>query len=296
MLASGRCNAYTNAMLTLDTEELTLEFLDPAADLERLGPRYCWGGYLWQVRDAEGRPWLSGPQFPLPEPIPFHGQGMPEVFRFWDKFTSQLLNIRDGWGVIIGVGEVRDMRGQEPVLGELCAWEPTMHDNALVMTTKQGAAGWAYALDRTWQVQGQVLTSSTRIESTGDESLAVHWYPHPFFPLVDQGMRFRVTPPLTVEENPGFAAEGDGYFFMKPGHPWREKGHFEWFVGDMPESLSAELQHPVTNRLTMSGSFPIAYMPVWANASTISLEPHSIHTLAPGESAAWSVHYAFGRD
>ena len=38
-------------MLTLANAELTVDLIDPAVEQARLGPRYCWGGYIWQVQD-----------------------------------------------------------------------------------------------------------------------------------------------------------------------------------------------------------------------------------------------------
>ncbi len=42
-------------MITLANDSLEVQFLDPVADRARFGVRYCTGGYIFQVRDAQAR-------------------------------------------------------------------------------------------------------------------------------------------------------------------------------------------------------------------------------------------------
>ncbi len=84
-------------MIQLSNRELTLDLLDPDSDPSRLGTRYCWGGYIWQVHDVRHGPLLTGPEWPEPKPTPFNGQGLPESFRFRTRDERALTwNGREG--------------------------------------------------------------------------------------------------------------------------------------------------------------------------------------------------------
>jgi outer membrane immunogenic protein len=95
-------------MLTLTVNSLAVELLNPAdtGDRARLGTRYCWGGYIWQVHDQQAGPLLTGPEWPHPTPTPFNGQGLPESFRHTEFGTERPLMLENGRGFILGVGEV----------------------------------------------------------------------------------------------------------------------------------------------------------------------------------------------
>ena len=78
-------------MLSLANRTLRVELLDPADDAARRGPRYCRGGYIWQVHDQQAGPLLTGPEWPHPTPTPFNGQGLPESFRHTEFGTERQL-------------------------------------------------------------------------------------------------------------------------------------------------------------------------------------------------------------
>ena len=48
----------------LGNDDLTVSILDPIADRERMGTRYCTGGYIFQAADRIHRYLMSGPTYP----------------------------------------------------------------------------------------------------------------------------------------------------------------------------------------------------------------------------------------
>ena len=87
-------------MYTLQNDQLSVDVLDPIADVERFGTRYCTGGYIFQVTDAEKGPLLSGPTYPDSFNT-FDGQGIPDAFN-----QSPLKDAKssDTQALIIGIG------------------------------------------------------------------------------------------------------------------------------------------------------------------------------------------------
>src|SRR6476661_8464504 len=108
-------------MFELSNRALRVEVLDPVADSARLGPRYAWGGYVWQVHDRVAGPLLSGPEWPDTAPSAFNGQGLPESFRH-RTLEGKPLTWRGEAGVALGAGELRaDAFGNATVITP-CEW------------------------------------------------------------------------------------------------------------------------------------------------------------------------------
>ena len=66
-------------MYSLKNESLEVSILDPLADQQRFGTRYCTGGYIFQVVDPKLGDLLSGPTYPDSFNV-FDGQGIPDAF------------------------------------------------------------------------------------------------------------------------------------------------------------------------------------------------------------------------
>ncbi len=281
-------------MQTIQRGAFELVFVDPVADRHLLGDRYCWGGYLWQLRDGMGRELLSGPEYPEPSPRPFNGQGLPEVFRSWDKQSGELLNIdENGEGLVLGVGQVRVVEGRKLEVVRPCVWEILEEASGVVYRTRDAHGERAYELERRWTVDGHTLISATQVRSRGRATLDVHWYPHPFFPVTPGGTRFSVTPDVTMAgEHAGYTRDGRGWKTTAACD--NNNGCFEWLHAVYGPQLRWTVAHPLCHHVTVVGDFTTAYMPVWCNANTISLEPHVVHALEEGEAAGWAQSYTFG--
>ncbi len=87
-------------MYTLQNNHLTVDILDPVADQARFGTRYCTGGYIFQITDAQHGPLLTGPTYP----DSFNwldGQGIPDAFNLGPLRLATATNPR---ALIMGIG------------------------------------------------------------------------------------------------------------------------------------------------------------------------------------------------
>src|SRR5258708_4381974 len=137
-------------MYTLTSESLEVSILDPLADQERFGTRYCTGGYIFQIADRRHGALLSGPTYPDSFNW-FDGQGIPDAFNL-----SPLRDpaAADASALIIGVG-VCDLQANR--VAEFCRWEVQQHATALAMHTTQAFQGFALELDRTVALHGRTI-------------------------------------------------------------------------------------------------------------------------------------------
>ncbi len=279
-------------MLQLANSALRIDVLDPVADAARLGPRFCWGGYIWQVHDPKLGPLLTGPEWPAPAPSAFNGQGLPESFRH-RTLEGCPLTWRGERGVALGAGELALGADGAPRVIAPCAWEIATHPDRLVFTTRHAAAGFRYELTRSIALTARTVRSATRLTNTGGERLTLEWFAHPFFPLCD-GLGSADLPLGTrLADNPGFALTGRRLTqrrrFMR-----QDDGHMErglQLPGNRP--LVATVDHPRLAPVQFEASFAPNACVIWANDRTFSLEPYRTLELGPGETWEWSLCYRF---
>ena len=103
-------------MFTIGNDSLSVTLLDPVADRDRFGTRYCTGGYIFQIKDSTKGDLLSGPTFPDSFNV-YDGQGIP------DAFNQAPLRPRGKPGpeaLVLGIG-LCDL-AQDRVL-EFCHWD-----------------------------------------------------------------------------------------------------------------------------------------------------------------------------
>lgn len=281
-------------MLTLANDTLTVELLDPVADRARLGPRFCHGGYVWQVRDARAGPLLAGPEYPNPAPTAFNGQGLPESFRWGVRGRDKLLTIDAATrrGLVLGAGDAQLDASGDAILTHPCAWALTRQPDCLEFCARQIFGGWDLELHRTVTLAGRRLVSATSLGNHGANPLPLHWFAHPFFALTDGLISGELPGGFALADNPGFAL-AHGRFAMKQRYATLHDGHFD-LLKPAPVPLTITLTHPRLRFVRLTADFVADEIAVWANNNTFSIEPYLLTELAPGAAKRWSLTYEFG--
>jgi hypothetical protein len=279
-------------VLTIANAELTVDLLDPAAEHARLGPRFCWGGYIWQVHDRHIGALLTGPEWPNPTPLPHNGQGLPESFRH-STTDGQPLLWRGDTGLAPGGGLLRrDPAGI--VVREPAVWTVDLQPARAVFRTTQSAAGWAYALERTLELRGRQLLSRSRLTNCGPTRLTLEWFAHPFFALETDGMlRASLPKDVGLPENPGYVL-ADGQLSFRRAFVGLHDGHLVHLALPPGRPFTVSLTHPHLAFVRFSTDFAPFKCVLWANGHTLSFEPFLALDLAPGESREWTLTYEFG--
>lgn len=278
-------------MLRLDNPLLSVDLLDPVADRRRQGPRFCWGGYVWQVHHRTAGPLLAGPEWPQPEPVPFNGQGVPESFRHRTTEGEPLL-----WqgpvGLAPGAGELA-LEGDQVVVKRPCEWEVELKPSVATFRTRQAVAGWAYELARSIALEGNRLTSTSRLVNAGTAPLRLQWFAHPFFALHRGMARITVPAGTQLRENPGFGLRGRTIEFRRVFQGAAD-GHLDHLELPPATELEAEISHPAVGSIRFHAGFNAFKCVLWANGNTVSLEPYLALDLAPGAAREWTLTYDFG--
>lgn len=280
-------------MLILDNADLRVELIDPATEQARLGPRYCWGGYIWQIHDRNVGVLLTGPEWPTVDPQPVNGQGLPESFRH-STTTGQPLLWDGALGLAPGAGALgRDAQGAV-VVTTPCVWQIDQQPDRVVFRTEQSVGRWAYALERTIELHGRQVRSHSRLTNRGATPLVLEWFTHPFFALQSDGLQ-RVTLPegTQLPENPGYILTGRELTFRR-AFVGEKDGHLEHLGLPAGRPFTASLAHPRLDGVRFATDFAPFKCVLWANGNTLSLEPFLALHLAPGESREWTLTYDFG--
>lgn len=280
-------------MLSLANADLRVELMDPAAEQARLGPRFCWGGFIWQVHDRKVGPLLSGPEWPKADPRPVNGQGLPESFRH-STTTGQPLLWDGATGLAPGAGTLgRDAQGAV-IVTTPCTWEIDQQPDRILYRTGQEVGRWSYALERMIELHGRQVRSRSRLTNRGATPLVLEWFAHPFFALQADGLQ-RLTLPAGTQlpENPGYVLTGRELTFRR-AFVGENDGHLEHLTLPAGRPFAASLAHPKLTGLRFATDFVPFKCVLWANGRTLSLEPFLALNLAPGESREWTLTYDFG--
>lgn len=281
-------------MLYLNNDVLSVHLIDPVSDFDRLGPRFCTGGYIYQVDKKDIGPLLAGPYYPAEFPPVSDGQGLPEVF----QATLLQDDISDGDPLIIfGVGlikyhhDIHEMRKKDAVL-EFCKWDIELTTESVRMTTVFNHNQWSYKMTRQVSLNENSVKISTKLQNLSNIEMPFRWFAHPFFQPNQNGDCGTFDFKTSLNPNPSFSLSEEGILKMKPDHDW-EAGHYE-LVNDVSGIImDARIYHPSGQSISMKGDFPMLKLALWANKRTFSTEPFFEKTLLPEEEAAWSLVYDF---
>lgn len=280
-------------VLHLANAELIVDLIDPAAEHARLGPRFCWGGYIWQVHDRNVGALLTGPEWPNPTPTAHNGGGLPESFRHSTTQGEPLL--WDGaLGLAPGSGVLgRDAKGAV-IVTEPCAWQVNVHADRAVFHTAQTAGRWAYELERVIELRGRRIVSRSRLTNHGITPLKLEWFAHPFFALEADGKLKAALPPgAGLAENPGYTLAG-GELTLKRAFVGLDDGCLVHLDLPRGKPFAVTLSHPKLASVHFATDFVPFKCVLWANGNTLSFEPYLALDLAPGDSREWTVSYEFG--
>ncbi len=269
-------------MYTLSNDDLQVTVLDPIADQARFGPRYCTGGYIFQVTDSRHGPLLSGPTYPDSFNW-FDGQGIPDAFNL-----QPLRDPASPLALLIGIG-LCDLERRE--VREFCSWEVSAGPTAVAMHTAHSFHGYALELERTVALTGRSVRSATRLRNTGRELLPVSWFPHPFFPQPATPELCRLSVPVDMPDNPGYALAPSG-FISRRATP-DQRGFYQALSHEAQAPLTVIQRHPVLGLVAASCSYAPAFFPIWGNRNTFSWEPFFERTVAPSQEVAWEIVYDF---
>jgi hypothetical protein len=271
-------------MYTLSNDELEVALLDPVADQARFGPRYCTGGYIFQVTDSRHGPLLTGPTYPESFNW-FDGQGIPDAFNLHplrDPAAASPL------ALIIGVG-LCDL--QQRQVQEFCSWEVSAGAARIGMQTAQSFQGYALELQRTVGLASRTVRSATRLKNTGRLPIPVCWFPHPFFPQPQTPELCRLSVPVQLAENPGYELTASG-FISRRAWP-TQQGYYQALDHSAQTALVVLQRHPLVGLVGASCSYAPSFFPIWGNQHTFSWEPFFERTLAPGQETSWEIAYDF---
>jgi galactose mutarotase-like enzyme len=174
-----------------------------------------------------------------------------------------------------------------------CDWEITSSGREMKFFTAQRTDPFHYELQRSVQLDGRTLVSSSELTNQGQEPLVLEWFAHPFFALSDGCIQMETPAGTRMKENPGFVLAGRT-FSQRRKFLNEMDGHLDFLELPTAASNRFRLNHPKLTHVDFSFDFAPSECLVWGNDATFSVEPYLSLSLSPGESRRWNLHYDFG--
>ena len=284
-------------MLFLKNEKYTVEVLDPENDHDLLGARYCRGGQVFQVKDAEGNDLFSGPTYPE-NYNPFDSQGLPDAFNAYPNLEEAKL----GDDIFtIGVGLVKYSKIIETFFAcdnreviKAVEWSVQQDDNQLVFECVDSHMGWAYSLKKILKLSENELKFDFELRNIGEKLLPVSWFAHPFFfHNKDQGLGKL---PIKQEQNLFYEKDSEGKIYARLPQNYDGAIHNTFAMGQALQNepeLNVPYQHDQLSNFNICCRFNVAQFPTWFNDKTTSPEPFVIDELRQKEKLTWGMDYRF---
>lgn len=273
-------------MYLLNNSNLQIEVLDPLADRDKFGVRYCTGGYIYQVSDFKHGRLLSGPTYPKSFNW-FDGQGIPDAFN-WTPLRAPHKN--DSEVLVIGVG-LCDLLAKQ--VTRFCDWQLEENPYKLRFTTEQSFESYAFQLIRTLSLNGRRLRSHTQITNLGTAFIPISWFPHPFFPQPQQSAelcQFNLPVQLKADQL-GYELAASG-FIQRKTQP-EQQGFYLAVDHQAHQPLTILQRHDQLGLISAACSYVPSYLPIWGNQLSFSWEPFFQTIIAPQQSTSWWVDYQF---
>ncbi len=285
-------------MITIENEELAVDIIDPVAERNLLGSRYCTGGYIFQVRDRRRGELFCGPNFPDGEFNPFDGQGAPEVFLM--ALGEECAQV--GSDVFVpGVGMVRRTSAihpfhsrDNPHVSKFSDWEIDRRIATVEMRTRHDADTGDIEIARTVLLSARTVVSKTELWNAGNSPITFRWFPHPFFPIPADRIACSFGFPFSIPQNAGYVLTSSGCVELSSGYDWA-RGLYLPLLLEHPVLFEARQFHPLVHSVSMRCDYLSAFVPLWANHRTLSFEPYLEKQAGACERLSWRVEYSFGR-
>lgn len=269
-------------MFKIRNTSLEISILDPIADREKLGTRYCTGGYIFQISDHVHGDLLTGPTFPDSFNT-FDGQGIPDAFSRAPLASKNESNV-----LLLGIG-VCDPTSDTVV--DPCEWTIEEEDFVLRMSTHHQFAEYDIELERKVSVSGRTVRSATRILNNSSISIPLRWFPHPFFPQPDTVELCRFNAPVFIPENDGYGLARSG-FVCRKARRW-DRDYYQAVEHEAQSNLFVLQRHPKLGLIAGACSYVPTFLPIWGNPRTFSWEPYMECTVAVGQEKQWHLDYIF---